>query len=405
MTTPHSAPPPGTPSPSSNRRAPDGALEAPAPAARCLHVRPTLWLPALVPLALLTAGCSIAGDGQLPPAPDLAAAEAPLPSTASPQQPNAITARPADNAAAVVPAVANTLDAANALDAGSPSDAGAFTLPDDTKPTTADAVPAVAVVAEPPPCPDEMALVGRFCVDRYEAHLVADVGGVLSAHPYYKRLEPGVLYRARSEVGIFPQAYISRVEAKAACEASGKRLCSRNEWLRACKGSGAQTYPYGGKGKRGQCNTGKLHLLTEMFGRNPRGGFKYDEHFNSPDLNQTPGFLSHAGEYAGCASELNVFDMVGNLHEWVSDSVDQSFLDIMEAEEVERREQPWATGNGVFMGGFYSTTSELGPGCYYTTVAHEPRYHDYSTGFRCCAAARLPAVEPASVKKKKRPAG
>jgi formylglycine-generating enzyme len=46
------------------------------------------------------------------------------------------------------------------------------------------------------------------------------------------------------------------------------------------------------------------------------------------------------------------------------------------------------------MGGFYSTHGELGPGCTFTTIAHEPRYHDYSTGFRCCADANVATVTP-----------
>lgn len=270
--------------------------------------------------------------------------------------------------------------------------------------SSADTSPAVATAkpADPPPCPDEMALVGRTCVDRYEAHLVVDLAGVLSPHPHYERPETGVRYLAKSAPGVFPQGYISAVEAKAACNASGKRLCSRREWLRACQDKGNQTYPYGPKGRRGVCNTGKLHLLPEVFGRRPVGGLKYDEHFNSPKLNQMPGFLAQSGEYTGCAGGRNIFDMVGNLHEWVSDKVDDRFMEQLDSENVERREQPWSTGNGVFMGGFYSTTSELGPGCYYTTVAHEPRYHDYSTGFRCCADAVLPPTIPASAKAKKK---
>jgi formylglycine-generating enzyme required for sulfatase activity len=244
-----------------------------------------------------------------------------------------------------------------------------------------------------------MALVGRTCVDRYEAHLVVEVVGV--PHPHWQRPEPGVRYQARSAAGVFPQGYVSREEAKEACEASEKRLCSRREWLRACQEKGIQTYPYGERGVRGRCNTGKNHLLVEVFGHNPRGGFKYDDHFNSPKLNQMPGFLARTGEHPGCSSELNVFDMVGNLHEWVSDKVDTAFMEKLDTEDVDRREQPWSVGNGVFMGGFYSTTSELGPGCFYTTVAHEPRYHDYSTGFRCCSNAVLPATLPASTKKGK----
>jgi hydroxymethylpyrimidine/phosphomethylpyrimidine kinase len=42
------------------------------------------------------------------------------------------------------------------------------------------------------------------------------------------------------------------------------------------------------------------------------------------------------------------------------------------------------------MGGFFSTKSEHGDGCTFTTAAHDVRYHDYSTGFRCCRDATEP---------------
>ncbi|WP_437732924.1 SUMF1/EgtB/PvdO family nonheme iron enzyme [Sorangium sp. So ce1335] len=245
-------------------------------------------------------------------------------------------------------------------------------------------------------CPADMVLVGGFCIDRYEAHLVVDAGGQLSVHPHYQRPEPGVSYLARNEAGVFPQAYISRVEAKAACVAAGKRLCTRREWQRACRGDGVHRYPYGPRGERGRCNTGKPHLLRELFGDHPPGGWSYERHFNSPDLNQKPGFLARSGDHAGCASELGVHDMIGNLHEWVSDMVDHDLVQRMRTEGVERRDQPWQHGNGVFMGGFFSTTSELGPGCYFTTIAHEPAYHDYSTGFRCCDSPEPPAAPEAA---------
>lgn len=359
-----------------------GAPEARPRIERCPGVRLALWL---FPLSLLASGCAPEGDAKL------------VSLSASAE------AAPASSA---LPRAVETAAALN--DAGSPDGGDAGVVPAKvevpSKSSGGDALPAIATAAvEAPPCPEEMALVGRFCVDRYEAHLVVDNGGVLTPHPHFERLVAGVVYRAQSAAGMFPQGYISRVEAKAACEASGKRLCSRKEWMRACQGQGIHPYPYGPKGKRGQCNTGKNHLLAEMFGSNARGGWKYDEHFNSPALNQTPGFLARSGEYPGCASELNIADMVGNLHEWVSDMVDQGLIDQLDVEDPERREQPWSVGNGVFMGGFYSTTSELGQGCFYTTVAHEPRYHDYSTGFRCCSAARFPAVTPASSKKGRKP--
>ena len=56
-----------------------------------------------------------------------------------------------------------------------------------------------------------------------------------------------------------------------------------------------------------------------------------------------------------------VFDVHGNLHEWVADV------------------------DGTFRGGFYADAVLNGPGCLYRTTAHAGSYHDYSTGFRCCA--------------------
>ncbi|MBW2455291.1 MAG: SUMF1/EgtB/PvdO family nonheme iron enzyme [Deltaproteobacteria bacterium] len=233
------------------------------------------------------------------------------------------------------------------------------------------------------PCPRDMVLIGRFCIDRHEAHLrVITPEGVGPIHPHYERPASGVSYRAVSTKGVFPQGYISRVEAQAACQQAGKRLCSRGEWMLACRGTKAAPT---GKARARPCNNGKTHLLTQRFG----GGYDYERHFNSPELNQTPGFLAKTGAFSDCLSELGVHDMVGNLHEWVSDTVTQSFLTQFQA-EVGRQYQHKQVGNGVFMGGFYSTTGELGPGCLFTTVAHDANYHDYTTGFRCCRAKGRP---------------
>ncbi|HEX7604025.1 MAG TPA: hypothetical protein VF316_20550, partial [Polyangiaceae bacterium] len=59
-------------------------------------------------------------------------------------------------------------------------------------------------------------------------------------------------------------------------------------------------------------------------------------------------------------------DCVGNLHEWGADPPD-------------------VNGHGRFRGGFYGDAEFNGHGCLYVTSAHEVAYHDYSTGFRCCA--------------------
>ena len=86
---------------------------------------------------------------------------------------------------------------------------------------------------------------------------------------------------------------------------------------------------------------------------------------NDPRLGQVEGALSKTGEHPDCANGFGVVDMVGNIHEWVA--TDPS------------------TKNGTFAGGYYLDTSLNGDGCGYKTQAHAHDYHDYSTGFRCCA--------------------
>ena len=83
---------------------------------------------------------------------------------------------------------------------------------------------------------------------------------------------------------------------------------------------------------------------------------------NRAELNQLDGTLAKTGEHDRCTNGYGVYDMVGNLHEWVADG-------------------------HAFQGGYYQDVASLGhgEGCGYVTTAHEARYHDYSTGFRCCA--------------------
>jgi hypothetical protein len=253
-----------------------------------------------------------------------------------------------------------------------------------------------------PTCPDDMIRPGRYyCVDRYEAHLVIlGPDGAITPHPHYEVPEPDVTYWARSEKDVYPQGYISRTVAQAACKASGKRLCSREEWMRACKGPKGWTFPYGNKRKPDRCNSSKPHLLQAFFGSNPHK-WDYNDAFNNPKLDQEPGYLALTGFFQDCVTPEGAYDMVGNLHEWVSDTVGDDIQDILAKDKVDRNDQPWHAGNGIFMGGFFSTTDQHGPGCTFTTIAHEPKYHDYSTGFRCCKSLPRPPKEKKDKKKKK----
>jgi formylglycine-generating enzyme required for sulfatase activity len=232
-------------------------------------------------------------------------------------------------------------------------------------------------------CPAEMARVGSACVDRYEASLLRrSDDGSLVPHPNYARPTGGV-FVAESKPGVRPQGYISQLEAANACENAGKRLCSLSEWYRACRGDKDTLFPYGATYVAGRCNVNKPHLLSILHGSDPRA-WQYDAGFNDPELDQRDGFLAETGAYKDCVSSAGVYDLVGNLHEWVADRVDASMKDKLPLTSGIRAKLSVNQGKGVFMGGFFSTLNQHGEGCDFVTMAHEPGYHDYSTGFRCC---------------------
>jgi sulfatase modifying factor 1 len=203
----------------------------------------------------------------------------------------------------------------------------------------------------------------KYCIDRYEASLVeTSADGERPFSPY--DMVPGHRVRAVSRSGAVPQAYISRNEADGACKASHKRLCTESEWVRACEGKRPTTFPYGDERKPGYCNDDvATPPLAKFYPALDEDAHSW-EPMNDPRLNQVPGTLARSGSHPHCRSSYGAFDMVGNVHEWVDDP------------------------GGTFLGGYYLDTRINGEGCHYRTVAHDADYHDYSTGFRCCAAAR-----------------
>jgi formylglycine-generating enzyme required for sulfatase activity len=208
-------------------------------------------------------------------------------------------------------------------------------------------------------CPADMVSIrGEYCVDRYEAY-VAEVhkGGKLKKHSPYAPLNAKKKYKALNRKGRMPQGYISRDEAASACDNAGKRLCTDEEWITACKGKKPTDWPYGDERKPGRCNDEGVSAFQIYFGAD--GAYTW-ENLNDPRLNQHAGTCAPAGKHSGCKNSFKVYDMVGNLHEWTADP------------------------GGTFRGGYYLDVTQHGDGCNYKTTAHHGKYHDYSTGFRCC---------------------
>ncbi len=240
-----------------------------------------------------------------------------------------------------------------------------------------------------------MAEVSDFCIDRWEIHLVDDNGAQLdyTKHPPYN-LDG---FKAVSAPGKYPNGYMSRKMANAACKASGKRLCKVDEWEKTCRGPGNTQYPYGNEFSQEKCNVGftfnvvdgivvlpeRPHIL-DFLDPPPENATEaqYKAHhsnrtgglFNDPRAATTPGYLAKAGEFGGCTVTWNgrdVYDIVGNLSEWTGSK---------------------EKGKPVFGGDGHSGTSRntlrdgtiIRAGCSRTPAAHNDEYHDYSMGTRCC---------------------
>lgn len=245
-------------------------------------------------------------------------------------------------------------------------------------------------------CPAEMAAVQGFCVDRWEASFV-ERRSRRALSPYYPP-QPKALARVRevwqverlragdpgargmplpeppafqlegsfeavavSRPGVVPQGYLTYHSARAACQAAGKRLCTEEEWVTACRGRAGTKFPYGAHYAAGRCNVHRaLHPAAVLHGNASMG-------LTDPRLNLVveaakDPLLRLTGATPGCESSWDdgaLYDMVGNLDEWVEDP------------------------SGVFVGGFYARMTTKG--CEAKVSGHAPSYYDYSTGTRCCA--------------------
>ena len=258
---------------------------------------------------------------------------------------------------------------------------------------------AEGISAANPGCPREMVRVGRTCVDRWEISTVdAHTGARLS--PFYpphanlirrvrevweverhgfgdegaRRMPlpdlPDVQRtgsfspKAISEPGVLPQGYLTYYLAKQVCENAGKRLCTEDEWLTACRGSQQTQFPYGGQYVRFKCNVHRLmHPAFVLHGNSSAG--HTDPRLNLVDESGRDPLLRPTGGTPSCTSKWEggeLYDMVGNLDEWVADS------------------------SGVFVGGFYSRATDKG--CDARISSHSPSYYDYSLGTRCCRDAQ-----------------
>jgi formylglycine-generating enzyme required for sulfatase activity len=142
-----------------------------------------------------------------------------------------------------------------------------------------------------------------------------------------------------NQPGAAPRVNVTWLEAKRECEALGKRLCTEDEWEKACKGPGNARFPYGSDFDARKCNT----------------------------AGSSSAPLGVAGGFEGCRSGYGVADLSGNAAEWT----DTYF---------------GSTRERVQKGGAFNQ-----PGDAVHCAARKkgnPESRSPSVGFRCCAAVK-----------------
>lgn len=209
-------------------------------------------------------------------------------------------------------------------------------MPSPPKPPMASVPPASE---ESPPalvhatCPQGMASIkaGRF-VSGSDANDPMRAFGDQSAHTESTASYCIDTYEYPNQRGREPVTGYTWARAKKACEGLGKRLCSEDEWERACKGPNGAKFPFGGTFEQGACNVGE------------------------------GGRPAASGEFGRCRSGYGVADMSGNVSEWTASRMGDGKV---------------VKGGSVEQAAFTARCS--------ARAGESSGAHSDTLGFRCCA--------------------
>jgi hypothetical protein len=232
--------------------------------------------------------------------------------------------------------------------------------------------------AEPgPACPDGMILVeGEYCpavahqCTRYLSEQRDRCAEYAETHRCFGKVEPKRFcidqYEYPNQIGTRPVVAVTWEDAKAKCEADGKRLCGATEWTLACEGPARTPYPTGYRRDPAACNYDKPYIIPndDAF-LNPSTRDREIERLSQSDP---------SGTRSECVSAYGVYDLTGNVDEWV----------VNEAGTM--AEAPYQSG---LKGGYWGPVRNR---CRPMTTDHNQWHSGYQIGFRCCSDA--PGGEP-----------
>lgn len=230
-------------------------------------------------------------------------------------------------------------------------------------------------------CPSDMRLIeGAYCPaveERCAARKQLDPRSRPESNNCQTYVEPTICLVSRrtplrycmdtfewpNERAAVPRVLVSWQEARELCATKGKRLCSEEEWTFACEGESMRPYVYGFERDPSKCNFDKPYR-ERKFTFTP-----WDTCMGDPACKTAFDAIDQrmpAGSLETCKSPEGVYDLNGNVNEWVM---------------MPGKKGPHRSG---LKGGWWGPVRDR---CRPTVTFHDEGDFGYEVGFRCCGDA------------------
>jgi formylglycine-generating enzyme required for sulfatase activity len=199
--------------------------------------------------------------------------------------------------------------------------------------------------------PEHRVSVGAFYMDLYQVSIRQYARFVEATH---HDVPPDWSVMNRPQHYDRPIANVDWADAVTYCKWAGKRLPTEAEWEKAARGTDGRTYPWG------NVHPTRLHATA--------GKEIWSNHSAL-----TPGGMLEEGK-----SPYGIYDMAGNVWEWVSDWYDQDYY---KTSPPQNPTGPPLGTHKVIRGGSWGSNADGLRSAERET--HVPSFRGFGTGFRC----------------------